>query len=210
MEAGFDAPGLAADHLVFTPMSAELPANQGRVTAFESGALGLALWLAAEVGREAAEQMNGERTWVKANVGGRLVTFAGIARRTSDGELEVNGISSPIVEFRRQYIRAATQVHINVQVPTSGGVATAQLEGHTIDLSSGGCRLELTPEATDDIPSEGVAADVTLDLPDDEVRAAARVRRVDPATGEVAVQFTELSTGDQARIDRHVLGLVAG
>ncbi|MFP5346413.1 MAG: PilZ domain-containing protein [Actinomycetes bacterium] len=210
MEAGTDAPGLAADHLVLTPMRAELPAGHGTVTAFESGAQGLALWLSAEVGRDAAERMHGERTWVKANVGGRLLTFAAVARHTSDGELEVNGISSPIVEFRRHHIRAATQVHVNVQVPTGDGVGRAGLEGYTVDLSSGGCRLELEPETAGDIPSEGVSADVTLDLPDDEVRATAQVRRVEREAGQVAVQFTELSPDDQARIDRHVLGLATG
>jgi c-di-GMP-binding flagellar brake protein YcgR len=207
MEDGRSSRRLVPDQLILTPRTSAQPSIAGVVQAYDAGAAGLAVWLTAEVEPQAAERLDGEATWVTANIGGRLIAFTGYARRMTQSRLDVSGVAAPVEEYRREQFRAMTQIPVTLSVEEPGGdVASAPVTGQTIDLSSGGCRMNLLPEDSEQrLPPVGASADITLDLTPRAITATGEVLRVDPSAGEVAVQFRPLPAKDRETIERHVL-----
>ena len=200
----FSEPTLAPDRLVLTPVVAA-PSVAGRVLSYETGVAGLAVRLTAQVDPAAAERLDAVRVWVTANTHGRLIAFQSVAHRTSETAMDINGITAPVEEHRRAQLRAATRSPARLQVGDADGGEPTVLTGHTVDLSRGGCRVQLPDVAVDEALRVGATADVTLDLGTQPVTAAGKVLRVDPSTGQAVLTFGTLTTEDADRIERHVL-----
>lgn len=211
MNAGRPHPSSASTllpgRLVVTPVAAA-PSAAGRLLSHEAGLAGLAVRLTAQVTAGDAERLDGERVWVTANNEGRLIAFQSVAHRIGEAELETNGISVPVEEHRRGQLRAATRIPVRIQLPDVDGRRRAPLTGHTVDLSRGGCRVQLSDEDGDAVLGTGVTADVTLALGTPPVVAAGQVVRVGPAGGQAVLTFSPLAPEEAERIERHVLSLV--
>ena len=205
METATELPplALAPDRLVVMPVSPTVASAPGTLLSYDAGAAGLAVHLMAEVSARAAEQLDGQRSWVTANVAGRLVAFQAVTRRADRTSLEASGISVPLEEHRRRHVRAADRLRARLH---SLDGERQPLAAHTIDLSRGGCRLELTDELSA-VPAAGARTQVTLELPDGAVTAAGEVLRVRGA-GEIVVRFTGIAPEAGDRIERHVLSLL--
>lgn len=200
---------LAADQLILTPTESALSSAAGRVQSYDVGPAGLAVRLTAEVAGAAVDQLSGQPVWVTANTGGRLVAFKSVARRLSETSLEMDGITSPVVEHRRGQLRATTRIAAHVRLRGGNGHAPLSLSGHTLDLSRGGCRVRVAPAPEGGaFPLVGSPADVTLELSNRPVTATGEVLRVDQADGQAVLRFTALDAEDAERIERHVLSLV--
>jgi hypothetical protein len=197
---------LAPDRLIVTPLAPTSPSAAGTLLSYDSGAAGLAVHLSAEVSERAAQQLDGERAWVRANVAGRLVAFQAVTRRSDVTRLDANGITVPLEEHRRRHLRAATRVPVRLAFESEDGTG-AVLEATTVDLSRGGCRIEL-PAPGPALPAVGAVADVRLALPTGAVTATGRLLRVDHGTGEAVLQFTQVPGDGGDEIDRHVLSLL--
>ena len=200
----YSEPALAPDRLVLTPVVAA-PSVPGRVLSYETGMAGLAVRLTAQVHPEGAERLDAERVWVTANTQGRLIAFQSVAHRTGETAMDVNGITAPVEEHRRAQLRAATRTPARLQVGDPDGGEPTVLTGHTVDVSRGGCRVELPDVAVDEALQVGATADVTLDLGTRPVVTAGKVLRVDPDTGQAVLTFGTLTTEDADQIERHVL-----
>ena len=208
MSLGTSTPpaALAPDRLIVTPLEPASPSAAGTLLSYDSGAAGLAVHLTAEVSERAAQQLDGERAWIRANVAGRLVAFQAVTRRADVTTLDANGITVPLEEHRRRHLRAATRVPVRLAF-TSGAGSDSVLEATTVDLSRGGCRIELAG-AGPALPAVGAAADVRLALPTGVVSAGGTLLRVDHAGGEAVLQFTGMSGEGGEEIERHVLSLL--
>lgn len=195
---------LAPNRLVVMPVSPSVASAPGTLLSYEAGAAGLAVQLTAEVSARAAQQLDGERTWITANVDGRLVAFQAVTRRSDETSIDASGITVPVEEHRRRHLRAADRLPVRLETLDAAG-STSPATGQTIDLSRGGCRLELSREAAA-VPEVGASTQLTLGLPDGEVTALAAVLRTEG--GEVVVRFTGIAPEAADRIERHVLSLL--
>ena len=186
---------LAPNRLVVMPVSASVASAPGTVLSYDAGAAGLAVQLTAEVSARAAEQLDGERTWITANVDGRLVAFQAVVHRADATSIDASGITMPLEEHRRRHLRAADRLPVQIDGATT----------QTIDLSRGGCRLEMPGDAASS-PDVGATTRLTIGLPSGEVVAVGVVLRA--GKGEVVVRFTGIAPEAADRIERHVLSLL--
>jgi c-di-GMP-binding flagellar brake protein YcgR len=203
----FSRPTLLPDRCVLTPMAAA-PSVAGRLLSYEAGLAGLAVRLTAKVTPSAAERLDAERVWVTANTGGRIVAFQSVAHRIGETALETNGITVPVEEHRRTHLRAATRIPIRLQVSHVDGREPSLHNGHTVDLSRGGCRVQLSDGDVEEVLGAGTTADVTLDLGTQPVVTAGEVLRVDPTDRQAVLTFGSLTVEDADRVERHVLNLM--
>lgn len=193
---------LAPNRLVVMPVSPSVASAPGTLLSYEAGAAGLAVQLTAEVSARAAGQLDGERTWITANIDGRLVAFQAVTRRADATSIDASGITMPREEHRRRHLRAADRLPVRVEtLDAEAGGTTVSAE--TIDVSRGGCRLEMPPGSA--LPV-GAPTQVTLGLPDGEVTAVGAVLRA--SADEAVVRFTGIAPGAADRIERHVLSLL--
>ena len=197
---------LAPDRLIVTPLEPTSPSAAGTLLSYDSGAAGLAVHLTAEVSERAAQQLDGERAWVRANVAGRLVAFQAVTRRADINTLDANGITVPLEEHRRRHLRAATRLPVRLTF-ASGAGGDEVVEATTVDLSRGGCRVEVSGTGRA-LPAVGAATDVRLALPTGVVTAAGDLLRVDDVGGEAVLQFTAVTAEAGDEIERHVLSLL--
>lgn len=195
---------LAPNRLVVMPVSPSVASAPGTLLSYDAGAAGLAVQLTAEVSARAAQQLDGERTWITANVEGRLVAFQAVTRRSDETSIDASGITVPLEEHRRRHLRAADRLPVRLEA-LDRDVPRAAFSAQTIDLSRGGCRLEM-PRDAGTPPDVGSSTQVTLGLPDGEVTALAEVLRAQG--GEVVVRFTGIAPEAADRIERHVLSLL--
>ena len=195
---------LAPNRLVVMPVSPSVASAPGTLLSYHAGAAGLAVQLTAEVSARAAQQLDGERAWITANVEGRLVAFQAVTRRSDETSIDASGITVPLEEHRRRHLRAADRLAVRLEAP-DGDVPGSAVSALTIDLSRGGCRLEI-PRDAGAAPDVGASTQVTLGLPDGEVTALAEVLRAQD--GEVVVRFVGIAPEAADRIERHVLSLL--
>jgi hypothetical protein len=198
---------LGPGRVVLTPMAEAAASAAGVVLSYDAGPAGLAVRLISTVTSDAAQRLDGHRVWVRANADGRLVAFQAVARRSTETSLETDGITAPVEEHRRAHLRAATHVAVELRVRSGDAGAPTSLAGHTLDLSRGGSRLQLSDGSERFFPVVGAPAEVTLDL-GRPVVASGQVLRADPASRQAVVRFTALAGPDADLVDRHVLGLV--
>lgn len=203
----FSVPTLHQEGIVVTPV-AEAPSAVGRVLSHEAGMAGLAIRVTAEVRAASAARLDGERAWVTVNTDGRLIVFQCVARRIGETTLELSGITAPVEEHRRGQVRAATRIPVHLRLVPRDGGAYAVIDGHTVDLSRGGCRVELGGPGMDDRVEVGATAQVTIDLGEPGVATLGDVVRVDPRQGQAVLQFRQLEPTDAERVERHVLSKV--
>lgn len=194
---------LAPNRLIVMPVSPSVASAPGTVSSYEAGTAGLAVHLTAEVSPRAAEQLDGQRTWITANVDGRLVAFPAVTRRSGAASLEASGITVPVEERRRRHLRAADRLPVRLRFLDDPG---ATVTARTIDLSRGGCRVEVTQSAAGQVGRVGAAAQVTLALPDGDVAATGTVLRAEGE--EVVMRFTGVAPEAGDRLERHVLSLL--
>jgi hypothetical protein len=191
---------LTPGNLVFTPVAEGAPSVVGAVRSCDVGLAGLAVHLTADVPPSIAEELHGQRVWVSAHTGERLIAFQGTATATAEGVVDVSGVSAPIQEHRRTLVRAATRLSAHLDVESGPAV-----DGSTVDLSRGGCRVQLRPG---ELPDVGSRVHVTIDLSGRPAEMDSEVLRVDAGAGQAVLRFTSLDAEDAARIERHVLSLV--
>lgn len=203
----FSVPTLLPDRLILTPMAAA-PSAAGHVLSYEAGLAGLAVQLTAKVTPSAAERLDAEQVWVTAHTEGRLIAFQTVAHRISDTVLEANGITVPVEEHRRAHLRAATRIPAQLELPPADGGELTFLAGHTVDLSRGGCRVQLSTGTVTEALRVDATGDVTLDMGTQPVLVAGQVLRVDQADDQVVLGFRNLAAEDADRVERHVLSLV--
>lgn len=210
MNAASAAPALpvSVGSLLLTPIRESLPSVAGSVQSFDAGPAGLAVHLRAGVSTDAAERLDGERVWVTAHPGDRLVAFQGLARRAGESLLEVYGVATPVQEHRRAALRAATRLRAHLRL-SDDLPGSEVLTASTVDLSRSSCRIQLPPgDGTDVLPRVGATVDLELDLGGSPASLRTEVLRVDPGTAQAVLRFTALTAEDADRIDRHVLSRV--
>jgi c-di-GMP-binding flagellar brake protein YcgR len=190
--------------LVVTPTQEGQPSVVGSVKSYEVGMAGLAVHLRGEVSATAVSALSGQRVWVSAHTDGQLIAFQATAQPASETALDLSGISAPVQEHRRTLVRAPTRLSAELRVDNDAA-SEQPVEASTIDLSRGGCRVEVSPP---ELPEVGSRVHLTIDLSGKPAAMETQVLRVNEQAGEAVLQFTSLDAEDAARIERHVLSLV--
>lgn len=144
-------------------------------------------------------RLNEQRVWLWGRgAQGTTAWFDAIALAGSQpGEIALVQILTLAVEQRRQELRAALRCDVRVRGIEIG----LETESTTMDLSRGGCRVDLPQDTRLHV---GDPVDLDLLLPGGElVYATAAVRRMDGS--EAAMQFRDLAPATASNIDREVL-----
>lgn len=197
------AGGAASGSLVTLLGVAGGPGFEGRMLGWEPGPTGGMESAAVSTEAAAVSFLDGQRVWAQMPVpeGGIRIVEMHAARGASAGQLDLTMIAVLVDEGRRRAPRIADR-----EPATVSGVGT-EVTGRTVDLSRTGARI-LLDEPVALRPGERLdlvlGADTARPL-----RTQARVSRVDPTSGEVAVEFVDISTDTSTRLDRKVLTRVA-
>lgn len=202
--AGHLGANLTPGTLVLTPVADGEPSVMGSLLSYDVGAAGLAVHVRAGVSAAAVEALNARRVWVSAHTDTGLIAFQGMAQRNNATTLDLSGVTAPVQEHRRTLLRAATQLSAELRLEDEPR-KDSPIVGSTVDLSRGGCRVQLTRV---ELPDVGARVHLTIDLVGEPAVMDTHVLRVDPDVGQAVLRFTSLDAADAARIDRHVLSLV--
>jgi hypothetical protein len=187
------------------PTAQPAPALSARLDSWLASPVGLAVTAEVSVDPSAVDLLAGESVWATFRTPDRgQLLVAALARPTSHHRerLELTGVAMIAREPRRDAIRAGLQREVSLVASGSEHSAT------TLDLSSGGCRVQVAePEAF----PVGHEVSVRLELVGDRsVSAAGQIVRSDPVAHEVAVRFLDLSENDEAALDALVYGSLSG
>ncbi len=178
------------------------PGFEGRMLGSKSGPTGGLESAAVSTEEAAVSLLDGQRVWVQmptAQGGVRIVEM--LAARASAGQLDLTMIAVLVDEGRRRAPR------IPDSEPAKVSRVGTEVTGRTVDLSRTGARILLDEPVAlrlDERLDLVLGADTALPL-----RTQARVSRVGPMSGEVAVAFVVISTDTSTRLDRKVLTRVA-
>lgn len=203
----FSASKLPPDSMILTPVE-DSPSAAGRVLSHDAGAAGLAVRLTAQVTSASADRLDGDRVWVTANTDGRLIAFQSVARRLAEAVLEVNGITIPVEEHRRDHLRGATRIPIALEFRQGVSGARTILEAETVDLSRAGCRVQLSQDDVGNMLTVGSSVKATLELGAKPISISTEVLRVNRDERQGVLTFRGLRPEEAERIERAVLSLV--
>jgi hypothetical protein len=187
------------------PTERPAPALGGTLTSWFASPGGLAVTAEVEVDRGGADLLAGASVYAsfRTDDGGSLVLSA-LARPSSwsEAQLELTGVAMLARETRRDAVRAGVRQQVRLVSGTVEHPAT------TLDLSSGGCRVQVAqPEAFD----VGEVVDVRLQLAEQgALTTAGQVVRSDRVAHEVAVRFLDLDESDEAALDALVYSAISG
>lgn len=170
---------------------------------WSTGPAGLTATAVLATTRETAELLDGHRVWASlfTEHTNTLLVVQGVVRRSRadrPAELVLTGMTGVAREPRRVEPRAA----VTHRVRLASEPMTPPMQGHTVDLSPSGCRLELE---SGQLPHVGEVVTVEVDLDERTVlRAAGRVSRVDEERQQPVLKFLGLTRADEVLINRHV------
>ncbi|GAA4657880.1 PilZ domain-containing protein [Kineococcus glutinatus] len=175
--------------------------HTGTVRSWTASASGLVVTSQVAMDRGTVEQLDGRRVWASARMErtGSLAVFQAVAQAHRADELALTGVVLLANEARRGAVRASTRV------PAHLSGEGFQEEARTVDLSRTGVRLE-----GEHLPAEHEVIDVSLSLDEGvEVHARGEVLRIDEASGEAVVHFTDIDPADSAAVEQAVLSELA-
>jgi hypothetical protein len=165
---------------------------------------GLAISAEVRVDAAAVDLLAGVSVWANfRTAAGVQLVVAALARPSAvqDDMLELTGVAMLAREPRRDAIRAGLRREVRLIADTVEHSAT------TLDLSSGGCRVQVAePEAF----GIGAVVDVHLDLADaGPLSASGEIVRSDTVAHEVAVRFIDLTESTEAALDALVYSAIS-
>lgn len=199
---------LAPGSALLTPVAGTSASVCAVVDSLSAGPAGLAVQVRVSVDSAHADGLDGQRVWVTAAADGQLVAFQAVARRAGATAIDLAGVSVPVQEHRRTSVRAETRLPASLRLAEAGDPAP-RLSASTLDLSRASCRVQFDLADAASLPQDGDLVDVDIDVEGETTSGRSRVLRVDRRTGQAVLQFTRLDPEGAARIERHVLGLVA-
>jgi hypothetical protein len=180
------------------------PALGARLESWFASPGGLAVTAEVRVDPAAVDLLAGASVWANfLTASGAHLVLTALSRPAAgeDDLLELTGVAVLARETRRDAVRAGLRREVRLITGAVEHPAT------TLDLSSGGCRVQVAdPEAFD----VGEMVDVQLDLADEgPLAAAGEIVRSDSLAHEVAVRFVDLTESTEAALDALIYSTIS-